>query len=158
VLAADFSWTNLPDVALAIFLVLVGLGLGYAFWRLGSALASVSSLVKGTEREVLPVVNKVGGTVDRVNLQLDKVDLMTDSAVDAVDSVDTAVRAVSLAVTRPVEAVAGFAAGVSHGFAALRTTHDVRASVKAGKEAAARRVSELDEELREHDERRMDDA
>ena len=36
---------------------------------------------------------------------------MTDSAVDAVDSADTAVRAVSAVVTRPVEKLAGLAAG-----------------------------------------------
>ena len=61
---------------------------------------------------MLPVINKVGGSVDRVNGQLDKVDKITDSAVDAADSVDTAVRAVSMAVTRPVQKLSGLAAAV----------------------------------------------
>src|SRR5205823_786286 len=82
--------------------------------------------VTAPEREVLPVINKVGGTVDRVNAQLDKVDEMTDSAVDAVESVDTAIRSVSVAVTRPVQIASGFAAGVTHGVASLKTTRDWR--------------------------------
>ena len=81
--------------------------------------------------------------MDRVNGQLDKVDRITDSAVDAADSVDTAVRAVSLAITRPVQKVSGFAAGVSFGAADFKARRDWRHAVQAGKEAAARRESDL---------------
>jgi hypothetical protein len=98
---------------------------------------------------VLPVIGKVGGTVDRVNGQLDKVDVMTDSAVDAVDNVDTAIRAISLAIQRPVQKVSGFAAGIAHGVADLRVHRDLGAAVATGKAAAARREHELAEELRE---------
>ena len=146
---ASFTWNDLADVALAVFLVVVGLGLGYAFLRLGETFGRLSALIRGIERELLPVVNKVGGTVDRVNGQLDKVDQITDSAVDAVENVDTAVRAVSLAVTKPVQKVSGFAAGVSHGASAFKADRDWRNAVQAGKEAAARREQELSEELRE---------
>jgi len=146
---ATFTWSDLADVALAVFLVVVGLALGYAFLRLGETFGRLSALIRGTERELLPVINKVGGTVDRVNGQLDKVDQITDSAVDAVENVDTAVRAVSLAVTKPVQKVSGFAAGVSHGASAFKADRDWRNAVQAGKEAAARREQELSEELRE---------
>jgi hypothetical protein len=95
----------------------------------------------------LPVINKVGGTVDRVNGQLDKVDVMTDSAVDAVDSADTAVRAVSMAITRPVQKVSGLAAGIASGAADLKANRSFRGAVEAGKTAAARREAELAEEL-----------
>ena len=69
--------------------------------RLGAAparddLRRSSSFIRGTERELLPVIHKVGDSVDRVNGQLDKLDVATDSAVDAVDAVDQAVRTVSL--------------------------------------------------------------
>ena len=87
--------------------------------------------------------------MDRVNGQLDKVDRVTDSAVDAAESVDTAVRAVSMAVTRPVQKVSGFAAGVSYGAADFKTKRSWRHAVQAGKDAAARREQELGEELRE---------
>jgi hypothetical protein len=95
------------------------------------------------------VITKVGGSVDRVNGQLDKVDRITDSAVDAADSVDTAVRAISMAVTRPVQKVSGFAAGVGYGAADFKANRAWRHAVQAGKEAAARRERELVDELRE---------
>ena len=142
-----FSWSDLADVALAVFLFAVGLSLAYAFIRLGGTLRRLSSFIKGAQEEVLPVINKVGGSVDRVNAQLDKVDQVTDSAVDAADSVDTAVRAVTFAIQRPVQKIAGFAAGVAHGAAALRVEHDVRGAVERGREAAARRERELSDEL-----------
>jgi len=146
---ATFTWGDLAYLALAVFLLVVGLAVGFAFFRLGETFGRLSSFIGGAERELLPVVTKVGGTVDRVNGQLDKVDMMTDSAVDAVEAADTAVRAVSLAVTKPVQKVSGLAAGVSHGAAAFKTDRDWRRAVDAGKAAAARREHELAEELRE---------
>ena len=56
----------------------------------------------------------------------------TDSAVDAVDSVDTAVRAVSFAVKRPVQKLAGLAAGVSHGCRRCRTSATGASAVDSG--------------------------
>jgi hypothetical protein len=148
-----FSFGDLAYLALSVFLFAVGLALAYALIRLGGTLSRLSAFIKGTQDEVLPVINKVGGSVDRVNVQLDKVDLMTDSAVDAVDSVDTAIRAVSLAITRPVQKVAGLAAGISYGAAEFKARRDWRRAVEAAKAEAARREQELAEELREAGER-----
>jgi uncharacterized protein YoxC len=140
--------------ALAAFLVAVGAGLAYAFFRLGGTFGRLSSLIKGTEIEVLPVIHKVGESVDKVNGQLDKVDQVTDSAVDVADSVDTAVRAVSMAITRPVQKVSGLAAGVTHGAASLKAHRDWSEAVRTGKEAAARRERDLEEELRAADDKK----
>jgi len=137
--------------ALAVFLLAVGLGLGYAFLRLGGTFGRLSSFIKGTESELLPVIHKVGESVDKVNGQLDKADRVTDSAVDMADSVDTAVRAVSFAIVRPVQKLSGFAAGVTHGVAAFKAHHDVGDAVRAAKDAAARREHDLEEELRAAD-------
>jgi uncharacterized protein YoxC len=147
--ALAFAWSDLAYLALAVFLVAVGLALAYALVRLGETLARLSALIRGAQDEILPVIGKVGGTVDRVNAQLDKVDLVTDSAVDAADSLDTAVRAVSVAVSRPVQRVSGLAAGLAYGFSELRVSHDWRAAIEAGKEASARRRRELADELRD---------
>jgi hypothetical protein len=138
-----FVWSDVAYIALSVFL----LALAYAFVRLGGTFGRVSAFIKGTQDELLPVIGKVGGTVDRVNGQLDKVDVVTDSAVDTVDSVDTAVRAVSFAVTRPVQKLSGFAAGLTYGIADLKAHRDWRRAVAAGKEAAARREQELADEL-----------
>jgi hypothetical protein len=146
-LAMTFTWTDLAYLALSIFLLALGIAGAYALWRLGGTFKRLSSLIAGTEREVLPVVEKVGGTVDRVNAELDKVGAMTDSAVDAVDSADTAVRAVSWAVTKPVKTVSGIVTGLSYGASTLAKQRDWRSAVQAGKDAAAKREQELDTEL-----------
>lgn len=140
---------DLARYALAVFLLAVGLGLGYAFVRLGGTFARLSALIKGTERELLPVIHKVGESVDRVNGQLDKVDRVTDSAVDMADSADTAVRAVSMAIARPVQKISGLAAGLSHGASALKASRDFGDAVRVGKDAAARRERDLADELRQ---------
>ena len=147
-LVLAFTWGDLAYLALTIFLLAVGLSLAYAFFRLGETLGRVSAFIRGAQAEILPVINKVGGTVDRVNAQLEKVDTMSDSAVDAVDSVDTAIRAVSLAITRPVQKVSGLAAGLRFGAADLWANKDWQRAVATGKDAASRRERELVEELR----------
>ena len=146
-LVAAFTWGDLWRLALAVFLVAVGLSSAYLLVRLAGTVGRLSAFISGAEREILPVINKVGGSVDRVNGQLDKVDRITDSAVDAAASVDTAVRTVSMAVTRPVQKISGLAAAVSFGAADFKARRDWRHAVQAGKEAGARREQELLGEL-----------
>ncbi|HEY2326738.1 MAG TPA: DUF948 domain-containing protein [Gaiellaceae bacterium] len=143
-----FSFGDLAYAALAIFLVAIGLAAGWAFLRLAVTFDRISSLIRGAEREALPVINKVGGSVDRVNAQLDKIDQAMDSAVDAADAVDQAVRTVSFAVKAPVQKLAGLSAGVAHGWASLRTKRDWRGAVDEAKAAAERRQKDLDDDLR----------
>ena len=142
--AIDALW-----IALSVFFVLSALGLTYLLIRLGGTVGKLTSFLDGLEREVLPVINESGGTLQRVNAQLDKADVVTDSAVDIADSVDTAVRAVSFAITRPVQLIAGFAAGVSHGLASLRVRKNPRRAYETGRDAAKRREQEIADELRE---------
>ncbi len=143
-----FQWSDVAYAALSVFLLAAGLGMGYTFLRLGGALANLSSFIRGTERELLPVIHESQGTVERVNKQLDKVDLMTDSAVDALDSADSAVRSVSFAVRRPIQKLAGFTAGLSHGAASFKVTRDFGEAVQTAKDAAKRREADLETELR----------
>jgi hypothetical protein len=145
---AAFTWSDGTDLALAFFLVLVGLGLAWALLALSASLRRLSALIRGAQDELLPVINKVGGSVDRVNAQLDKLDQATASAVDAVDAIDQAVRTVSFGVRRPIETLAGFSSGLSHGFATLRARRDWKAAVASAKEASARRKADLADELR----------
>lgn len=149
---AAFETIDVLWIALSGFLAVVGLALAYALVRLAATIRSVSSLVQGLEKEVLPVINKAGGTVDRVNGQLDKLDRVTDSAVDAADNLDTAVRAVTIALTRPVQKISGLAAGLAHGVAALRARRDFRGAYESARAAADRREQEIEEELHHGDE------
>ena len=146
-MVASFGWSDLAYLALAVFLGLTGLALAYVALRLGATLGRAASLLRGTESELLPVITKLGGTLERVNTQLDKVDQITDSAVDAVAGVDTAVRTVTGLVTRPIEKLAGLVHGVRHAGSALRTDGDLEEAVRTGKEEAARKERDLAEEL-----------
>ncbi len=149
---------DIKNYAAAFFFVAIGALAAYMLLRLGGTFARLSSFIKGSERDVLPVIVKAGGTVDRVNDQLDKLDVVTDSAVSMADSADTAVRAVSTVITTPVKKVTGLAAGVSHGVAAFRARRDMGEAVHVAKEAAARRETELDEELRSAGRAAQEDA
>ena len=142
---------DIASYALAFFLVVVGGALGYVFVRLGGTFGQLSSFIRGTERELLPVIHKVGESVDKVNGQLDKVDQVTDSAVDMADSADTAVRAVSMAITKPVQKVSGLAAGITQGVSYMKAHRDWGEAMRVGKEAAARRERDLEDELRAAD-------
>jgi len=146
-MALAVTTSEAVDVVLIIFLIVVGLAVAYAFWRLGVLFSQLRSTVQHTEEEVLPVINKTGGTLDRVNKELDKVDVMTDSAVDAVTAVDRAVRAVSAVVTAPVQALAGLAAAIRHGVSSFVTHRDVDEAVRTAKDAGTRRMSDLADEL-----------
>jgi uncharacterized protein YoxC len=143
-----YTASDIAYLALALFLVLAGLGLGYALLRLAGTFQRLSSFIQGTETELLPVINKAGGSLDRVNSELDKLDQVTDSAVDAVAAVDQTVRAVNVAVKTPVKKAAGITSGITHGWATLKAKRDWRSAVKSGKEASAQREADLDEELR----------
>jgi hypothetical protein len=149
VLVADITASDIAYVALAVFLVLVGLGLAYALWRLGSLLSQLSTTVVHTEGELLPVLNKSGGTLDRVNTQLDRADVVTESAAEAVLAASRALRAVSAALSVPVQALAGLVEGVRYGFSSFRASRNVGEAVNVGKRAAERRRNDLAEELRE---------
>ncbi len=142
------SASDWADYALAFFLLVVGVGLGFALFKLAAVFQRAASFIRSSEREVMPVITKSGGTIDRVNRELDKIDPATDSAVDAVVAVDEAVRAVSFAVKRPIEKLVGISAGAKHGWATMRARRDVKAAVASGKEAAARREADFQDDLR----------
>jgi hypothetical protein len=144
---ADFTAIDGLWVALSVLCIVVALTLGYLLIRLAAAVGRLTGFIGGLEQELLPVITKVGGTIDRANLQLDKVDQVTDSAVDAADAVDTAIRAVTLAITRPVQRISGLVAGVAQAFASFKVRRDRHEAWDAGRDAAARREQEIEDEL-----------
>jgi hypothetical protein len=133
---------------LAIFLVAIGIGSAFMLFKLGMTFGRLSSLIRGVERDALPVVVKTGATVDRINYQLDKADTVTDSAVSMADSADTAVRAISNVIATPVEKLSGLAAGLAHGFSEFRKSKSFGEATGAAKDAARQREADLHEDLR----------
>src|SRR5205085_9607829 len=112
-LVVAFTWGDLWRLALAVFLLAVGLSFAYLLVRLAGTVTRASSFIRGAEESVLPVIGKVGGSVDRVNGQLAKVDRITDSAVDH-------------AIAGPVTKVPGFAAAATSGATDARASRDWR--------------------------------
>ena len=53
----------------------------------------------------------------------------------------------SFAIKKPVQKLTGLVAGFSHGCASLRARRDWHAAVQTGKEAAARREADFEEEI-----------
>ncbi|MFL5916255.1 MAG: DUF948 domain-containing protein [Gaiellaceae bacterium] len=72
-LVVAFTWGDVGRLSLAVP-CRRRLSLAYVFVRLAGTVTRVSSFIRGAEESVLPVIGKVGGSVDRVNGQLDKVD------------------------------------------------------------------------------------
>jgi hypothetical protein len=115
--------------ALAVFLVLTGIGACFALIRVGTTLGRVSAMIDGLMKELVPMLSKASISLDHVNEELDKVGRITDSATDATAKVDATVRTLSEAISKPLRAVAGFTAGVSHGFGVFRNKRNQRGGV-----------------------------
>ena len=121
--------TDIWHYALAVFLLLTGIGACFALLRVGSTLGHVNTALDGVMGELVPMLAKTSTSLDHVNEELDKVGRITDSATDATAKVDATVRAVSDAISKPFRAVAGFTAGVSHGFGVFKNKRDQRGGV-----------------------------
>ena len=115
--------------ALAVFLILTGVGLCFALVRAGMTLGRVNMVLDGVMKELIPMLGKVSVSLDHVNEELDKVGRITDSATDATAKVDATVRSVSEAISKPFRAVSGFTAGISHGFGVFKNKRDQRGGV-----------------------------
>ena len=140
--AIDVLW-----ICLAAFLVIVAVALAFVLIRLAGTAKRLTDLLGGVEEEALPVITKVGGTVDRVNLQLDKADVATTSAVDAVVAVDKTIRTVTGLVTWPIKKISAIFTGARHGLSSVGTDGDVARAYAAGLDAATRREQDIEDEM-----------
>jgi uncharacterized protein YoxC len=128
-LALLVTASDIWQYALAVFLLLTGVGACFALIRVGSVLGRVNMVLDGVMRELVPMLGKVSTSLDHVNEELDKVGRITDSATDATAKVDATVRSLSDAISKPIRAVAGFTAGITHGFGVFKNKRDQRGGV-----------------------------
>jgi ABC-type transporter Mla subunit MlaD len=103
-------------IAIGIFFVLVGVGLGYACLRLAGLFGQLTTMVGDVDREVVPILNRLQTTVDEVNSELGKIDEITGSVVNVTGTLEDTTAAVQSAVTAPIKAAASVSAGVSRAF------------------------------------------
>lgn len=129
------DWSDVLKLALSVFLVATGLGLGYLFLRVAGVFSAVGTAVNRVTDEVVPILTRAQSTVDGINLELQRVDEMMQTAVNATKGAEKTVQTVSSAVTAPVRKLTGLAAGIRQGIATMRAR---RAQEAADREAAAR--------------------
>jgi hypothetical protein len=115
--------------ALAVFLILTGVGLTYMLVRLGGLLGRATTSLEEAMTEVIPMLGKASTTLDNVNDELGKVSHITDSAVDATDKLDSSVRTLTSLLGKPAKAASGVSAGISHAFQSFRSKRDQRGGV-----------------------------
>ena len=121
--------SDVARYALALFLVLTGVGLVYMLLRLGNLFGQATTTLEQTTTEVMPMLSKASVTLDHVNDELGKVSHITDSAVDAADKLDSTVRTLSSVLGKPAKAASGVSAGISHAFQSFRSKRDQRGGV-----------------------------
>jgi len=121
--------TEIWNYALAVFLLLTGIGACFALVRAGMTLGRVNVVLDGVIKELVPMLAKLSTSLDHVNEELDKVGRITDSATDATAKVDATIRSVSEAISKPFQAIAGFASGITHGFGVFKNKRDQRGGV-----------------------------
>ncbi len=119
------TWSDVASLALAIFLVLVGVGLFYLLYRLGGLFGRLDTSVAEITDETVPILTRVQVTVDEVNAQLGHVDEIMTTAVSATKSAEQAASTVSRAVTAPARALSGMTASAGE---ALRSFTSRRAA------------------------------
>ena len=113
--------TDAWHIALAIFLIITGVGLTYALVRLATLLGDADRQLEASMTEIVPMLGKASITLDHVNAELEKVGKITDSAAGAVGTVDRAARATSNAAAKPAKVVSGLSDGIEHAFESLKS-------------------------------------
>ncbi|MCX8032843.1 MAG: hypothetical protein N3B14_05585 [Thermoleophilia bacterium] len=109
-------------IAVGVFFVLFGVGLAYVLFRLGGVFKRVSSLLADANTQVIPLLTRLGETLDGVKAELDRVEQVTGSVAEIAKVAEESVTAVKSAISRPVRRVAGLAAGISEGLATFFST------------------------------------
>jgi uncharacterized protein YoxC len=107
-------------ICLAIFLIIVGIGLAVVFLRLGQLLARLTDTIKRVTEEAIVLLSKAETTMDGVNLELARTDEIMQSAVGATKAAERAAVSASKAVAVPARKLAGLAAGAREGLATFR--------------------------------------
>jgi uncharacterized protein YoxC len=128
--------TNTPSMAwryaLAFFLVVVAIGLVYLLVKAGKVLGSLKKMVIDLDTEMVPLLEKLGTTVDEVNQELDKVNEITGSVVGITQRIDSTTQSVGSALSKPAKKAAAFTAGAQQAVSSFVSRFRGGASPEAG--------------------------
>lgn len=122
------DWSDVLTAALAFFLVVTGIGLGYLLYRMAGLFMSLSRSVDLMTDETVPILSRAQITMDGVNQEIGRVDEIMISAVNATKGTEKAVTAVSRGVTAPVRKLSGVVAGAKEAVATFRSRRAAEAA------------------------------
>jgi len=100
-------------IAIGVFFLAFGAGLGYALFRLAAMFRRLTSILADANKEVGPILTRLETTLDEVNSEIGKVDQITGSVATMIETAERTTTAVHRAFSSPIKKAAGFAAGVS---------------------------------------------
>jgi len=102
-------------IAIGVFFLLFGLGLGYMLLRLAQVLAETTVMVHDVNVEVAPTLHRLQTTVDEVNANLSNVDGITGNVASMTGNIDSTTTMVHDAVAAPIKKVSVASAAMSQG-------------------------------------------
>jgi hypothetical protein len=106
---------SIMRIAIGFFFVLFGVGVAFALFRLAAVFKRLTSILADANTQVIPMLTRVETTLDGVNAELGKVDQITGSVAEIVRTAEVTTTAIHGAVAKPIQKMAGVAAGVSAG-------------------------------------------
>ena len=129
--------------AAAFFFVLVAIAAAYALIKAAKTMERVDTVLADVDQEVVPLMKKVGVTLDGVNANLGNVDGITKDVADITDKIDSMANVIEGAVSRPARKAASFSAGVQTAVSSfMRRDRDDRAEEDPPEDASAASATE----------------
>ncbi len=127
------EWSDVLKAALAVFLVVTAVGLGYLLYRMAGLFLSLSKAVDRVTDETVPILSRAQLTMDGVNQEIGRVDEIMVSAVHATKGTEAAVGRLAHAISAPVRWGAGIVSGFEEAAATFRSR---RAAERADRRSA----------------------
>jgi hypothetical protein len=127
------DWSDVLKAALAVFLVVSAVGLGYLLYRMAGLFLSLARSVDRLTDETVPILSRAQITMDGVNQEIGRVDEIMESAVHGTKGLESAVTSLAHGISAPVRWGAGVVAGVEE---AVDTFRSRRAAERANRRSA----------------------
>jgi uncharacterized protein YoxC len=109
----EWDASAIMKIAIGLFFVLFGVGIAFALFRLATVFKRLSSILTNAGTQVIPLLTRVGSTLDGVNSELGKVDQITGSVAEIVKTAEQTTTALHNAVAKPIQKIAGLVSGAN---------------------------------------------
>lgn len=101
------------DIAIGVFFLLVGAGLGWAFFRLANVFSQLTTTIHDVSQPAVSILTRFQTTVDEINSELGKIEEITGNVVGVTETIEHTAAALGSAVSTPIKKFGALSAGVS---------------------------------------------